>query len=331
MVSAFAETVIPLSARTRVQAAVRHEDLEAFSSTDPSVSIAFDATNALTLSAGWSRSFRAPSLHQQVSASTTLQSLAIGPQSLFRPVRTVGDPSLEPETADTFTASAAFSANGWSARLDLWRNEVEDLIVEESANAILAADLADDGVFNDPRVDLSPAGDVVLVRARFVNAPSVEAQGFDIRVDRDAIGLGRYGEVGFGVQAVHIDAFTLFDPVLNAEIEAAGQRNFNNFARSLPDWRATAHASWTKAEWSARANLRHICAYEDDQNAGAQIDAWTALDLQAGWARDQVALSLGALNVTDEAAPFVNTPLGYDTKVHDARGRVLYARISVSR
>jgi iron complex outermembrane receptor protein len=40
---------------------------------------------------------------------------------------------------------------------------------------------------------------------------------------------------------------------------------------------------------------------------------------------------VGALNVFDEAAPTVNTPLGYDTKVHDARGRVLYARISVKR
>ena len=175
--AAFAETVIPLSARLRLQAAARHEDLEAFASTDPTLALAFDASSALTLSAGWSRSFRAPSLHQQVSATTTLESLAIGTQSLFRPVRTLGDPNLDPERAQTFTLSADLAAGGWTARADLWRIETEDLIVEESANAILAADLADDGVFNDPRVSLSPAGDVVLVRARFVNAPSLEAQG----------------------------------------------------------------------------------------------------------------------------------------------------------
>jgi iron complex outermembrane receptor protein len=329
--SAFTETVIPLTERVRLQAALRHEDLDAFSSTDPSVSAAFDATDTLTLSAGWSRSFRAPSLHQQVSATTTLQSLTIGDQSLFRPVRTVGDVNLAPESADTFTASANWSTGAWSARLDVWRTEVKDLIVEESANAILAADFADDGVFNDPRVETSLAGDVTLVRARFVNAPSVEAQGFDIAIDRAPVSLGRYGQISFGADAVHVADYTLTDPVLGVEIEAAGQRNFTNFARSLPQWRATAYADWSLGPWSARANLRHISAYDDDENGGAEIDAWTALDLQGRWEGDRLALTLGALNATNEAPPSVNTPLGYDTKVHDARGRVLYARVSVSR
>ncbi|MEQ8403476.1 MAG: TonB-dependent receptor [Oceanicaulis sp.] len=332
--SAFAETVVPLSQRLRLQAAVRHEDLEQFSSTDPKLALAFDASDALTLSAGWSRSFRAPSLHQQVSATTTLQSLTLGAQSLFRPVRTVGDPDLEPESADTFTLSADFAAGAWSARADVWRIEVEDLIVEESANAILAADLADDGIYNDPRVDLSGTGDVVLVRARFVNAPQVEAQGLDLSLSRAPASLGRYGELGFGADAVYINEFTVFDPVLNAEIEAAGNRNFTNFARSLPELRATAYADWANGPFNARAQVRHISAYDDDENAGAEIDAWSVVDLQAGWRGDVAGqafeATLGALNLFDEAAPVVNTPLGYDTKVHDARGRVLYLRLRVT-
>ena len=332
--SAFAETVAPLSPRLRLQAAVRHEDLERFSSTDPKLALAFDATDALTLSAGWSRSFRAPSLHQQVSATTTLQSLTLGAQSLFRPVRTVGDADLEPESADTFTLSADFAAGAWSARADFWRIEVEDLIVEESANAILAADLADDGVYNDPRVELSATGDVVLVRARFVNAPQVDAQGLDLAVAREPLDLGRFGAVGFGADAVYVDEYTITDPVLNAEIDAAGNRNFTNFARSLPELRATAYADWSKDAWTARAQLRHVSAYDDDENAGAEIDAWSVLDLQAGWRGEVsgqgVEATLGALNVFDEDAPFVATPLGYDTKVHDARGRVLYLRLRVT-
>ncbi|MGJ3230600.1 MAG: TonB-dependent receptor domain-containing protein [Oceanicaulis sp.] len=334
VVSAFAETVVPLSERLRLQAAVRHVDLEQFSSTDPKLALAFDATGALTVSAGWSRSFRAPSLHQQVSATTTLQSLTLGAQSLFRPVRTVGDPDLEPESADTFTLSADYSAAGWSVRADLWRIEVEDLIVEESANAILAADLADDGIYNDPRVELSGTGDVVLVRARFVNAPQVEAQGLDLALSRDPVSLGRYGELGFGADATYVNEYTIIDPVLNAEIDAAGNRNFTNFARSLPELRTTAYADWANGPLTARLQARHISAYDDDENAGAEIDAWTAVDLQAGWRGDVAGqafeATLGALNVLDEDAPFVATPLGYDTKVHDARGRVLYLRVRVT-
>lgn len=335
VVSVFAESVIPLHERARLTVAVRHEDLEDFSSTDPKLALAFDATPNLTLSAGWARSFRAPSLHQQFSATTTLQSLTLGAQSLFRPVRSVGSTDLDPETADSFTLSANWTHKGWTVRADAWRIEVEDLIVEESANAILAADLADDGIYNDPRVETSLAGDVTLVRAAFVNAPEVEAQGLDLSVSRDAIELGRFGAVSGGVDAVFIDEYTLIDPVLNTEIDAAGNRNFTNFARSLPELRATAYADWTRGGWGARAQIRYISDYDDDENGGAQIDAWTAFDLQAGWtgelAGETVTTSVGALNLFDEAAPEVSTPLGYDTKVHDARGRVLYARFALTR
>jgi iron complex outermembrane receptor protein len=122
--------------------------------------------------------------------------------------------------------------------------------------------------------------------------------------------------------------------VLATEIDAAGNRNFTNFARSLPELRATAYADWANGPLNARAQLRHVSAYDDDENAGAEIDAWSVVDLQAGWRGDVagqgVEATLGALNVLDEAAPVVNTPLGYDTKVHDARGRVLYLRVRVT-
>lgn len=333
--SLYAESVLPLHERARLTLAARYEDLEDFSSTDPKVGLAVDVTNALTLSASWAQSFRAPSLHQQVSATTTLQSLTLGNQSLFRPVRTVGSQDLDPETSDSYSLGLSWRRDGWTARVDAWRLEVEDLIIEESANAILAADLADDGVYNDPRVELSQAGDVVLVRANFVNAPSVEAQGLDFALSHEGVDLGRFGALNAGLEAVYIDEFTLFDPVLNTEIDAAGNRNFTNFARSLPQWRANLRAGWVNGPWSVNAQARYISAYDDDENSGAEIDSWTAYHLQAGWSEDvrghALTASVGALNLFDEAAPVVNTPLGYDTKVHDARGRVLYARISVQR
>lgn len=333
--SLYAESVLPLHERARLTLAARYEDLEDFSSTDPKVGLAVDMTDALTLSASWAQSFRAPSLHQQVSATTTLQSLTLGNQSLFRPVRTVGSQDLDPETSDSYSLGLSWRRDGWTARVDAWRLEVEDLIIEESANAILAADLADDGLYNDPRVELSQAGDVVLVRANFVNAPSVEAQGLDFALSHEGVDLGRFGALNAGLEAVYIDEFTLFDPVLNTEIDAAGNRNFTNFARSLPQWRANLRAGWVNGPWSVNAQARYISSYDDDENSGAEIDSWTAYDLQARWSEDvrghALTASVGALNLFDEAAPVVNTPLGYDTKVHDARGRVLYARISVQR
>ncbi|PWE17417.1 hypothetical protein DDZ18_06975 [Marinicauda salina] len=330
----FADAIVPVTDRLELQLAARHEDLDGFSSTDPKIAAVFDASDQLTLRGSWSRSFRAPSLHQQVSATTTLQSLDINAQSLFRPVRTIGDPDLDPETADTFTLGAVFERAGFTASLDLWRVEYKDLIVEESANAILAADLEDDGVFNDPRVELSGTGDVVLVRAAFTNAPEVEAQGIDAAFETAPVGFAG-GDLTVSARGSYIDEFTLIDPVLNREIDAAGNRNFTNFARSVPEFRGDVNAAWTRGPWRAVAGVRHISSYDDDENAGAEIDAWTVLDAQIGYsaqvAGKTVDLTFGALNLTDEAAPAVATPLGYDTKIHDPRGRVAYVRVSVRR
>ncbi|MBI1264072.1 MAG: TonB-dependent receptor [Alphaproteobacteria bacterium] len=332
--SVYAETLIPLTGRTRLQAAARHEALDSFSSLDPKLSIAHDVTGALTISAGWARSFRAPSLHQQISATTSLQSLNTGSASSFLPVRTVGAPDLRPEDADTFTAGAAVAAGGWSGRLDLWRIEVEDVIVRESAQAILIAASDGAGGFNDPRVDVSAAGDVTLVRAAYVNAPSVTTQGLDLTLARAPVETRRFGAFAAGLEGVWIERYSFADPVLNRTIEAAGNRNFTNAARSLPRLRATAWLDWSAGAWSARLQTRHISAYDNDEGAGGRIGAWTVADVQAGW-RGQAygrgyQVTIGALNVTDEAAPFVPTPLGYDTKVHDARGRIAYLRLAVT-
>ncbi|KPP81528.1 MAG: TonB-dependent receptor [Oceanicaulis sp. HLUCCA04] len=326
----FADAILPVTDRLRVQLAARHERQGNFNSTDPRVSAAYDLSDAVTLRASWSRSYRAPSLHQEVSATTTLQSLTIGTQALFRPVRTVGNPNLDPERAQTFSAGLSARFSGVNATLDGWRVRYDDLIVREAANAIIAADLADNGQFDDPRIDLSPAGDVVLVRAAFVNAPRVDASGVDLSLRGDRAALAA-GALEWGLDASWISEFSIVDPVLNREIDAAGNRNFTNFARSVPDWRASAYLDWTRGALGARAGVRHIAGYRNDEGAGSDVDSWTVLDLQArytaGIGDTAISFTAGALNITDEAAPFVPTPLGYDTKVHDPRGRVAYVRV----
>ncbi len=331
--AAFADAVIPLTGTLDLQIAARHEDLDGFSSTDPRIAAVWRPSQAATLRAGWSRSFRAPSLQQQVSATTTLESLAIGATSLFRPVRTVGNPDLDPEEAGTLTLGAVLRGFGLTARIDLWRTQVENLIVEESAQAIIAADLAD-GAFDDPRIEVSPTGKVTLVRAAFVNAPDVSARGLDADVTSAPFALARWGEIAFNGRLSYVDEYEITDPVLGATIDAAGNRNFTNFARSLPRVRASASADWTLDGLSARLGVRHVGGYDDDENAGARVESWTVADAQLRAALPEThgaqgEVTVGALNLFDASAPFVDTPLGYDTKIADPRGRVAYVRLSL--
>ena len=72
----------------------------------------------------------------------------------------------------------------------------------------------------------------------------------------------------------------------------------------------------------------------DDQNANRLIKSHATLDLQYGYdvlvAERQVGLRVGALNLFNAPPPNVLTNAGYDSKVHDPRGRVLYVRVKTA-
>ena len=70
----------------------------------------------------------------------------------------------------------------------------------------------------------------------------------------------------------------------------------------------------------------------DEPERDRYVDDAFYLDFSAKYyVTDQLQVNFDALNLTDEPAPFVDTPLGYDTKVHDPRGRVAYLRVEFAR
>ncbi|MEM7452684.1 MAG: TonB-dependent receptor, partial [Pseudomonadota bacterium] len=90
---------------------------------------------------------------------------------------------------------------------------------------------------------------------------------------------------------------------------------------------------------SANLFARYISAYDDDQNPDAttgalpEIDSWTSFDAQ--YAVDTAVLfdrevapilTFGVINLTGEDPPQVFTNGGFDSKVHDPRGRLFYVR-----
>jgi outer membrane receptor protein involved in Fe transport len=64
-------------------------------------------------------------------------------------------------------------------------------------------------------------------------------------------------------------------------------------------------------------------------DAFRRVDSFTTVDAQYNFRfRGDFAplLSFGAINLFDEDPPHLATNGGYDSKVHDPRGRLLYAR-----
>ena len=317
----FVEAVWPVSDSFDLQVALRHEDYgSGLSSTDPKVAASWRATDWLAVSGSFSTAFKAPSVFQTSSSQTVQQNIIdpVNGSQVFRAVRTVGSDDLAPEQADVWTAQINLTpVDTLSFTAGYWRFEYTDLIVKDSAQAIVDADPF------DPRV-VRAAGEIVRVDAGFINAPSVLTDGFDLTLN------ATHAAFSLSAEATYINRYRLQASEGEPAQDVAGSRNFRTLARSLPKWRANVSGRWADGPFAAAAFVRYISGYADDQSGG-QIGRHVTLDVEGSVILSErfggPRLTLGATNITDEDPPFVATTLGFDTKVHDPRGRVVFLRV----
>ncbi|WP_395342829.1 TonB-dependent receptor plug domain-containing protein [Ningiella sp. W23] len=352
--AAFAEIALPFTDDLDVQIALRYEDYggEIGDTVDPKLAFNWRATDDFSLRGSISTSFRAPSVFMRNGGATTLQQLAdplLGGANAFAAVRTSGNENLTPEQSEAYNIGFSFEpVDDWSIELDYWNFDFEDLIIQESAQAILNANPSDtDRIIRagDPLT-----GPLVQVNNTFVNASSLNTNGFDIvtsyKIETE------FGTFVPNLTATYITTYDLVDPQAG-EIDGAGRRNFGNIGVSSPELRANFGLGWQNGAYSANLFARYVSAYDDDQNcadnggtgvpaagcgsAGLQeidshatydaqvnVDLGTILDTQTSY-----VLTLGGINLTDEEPPQVFTNSGFDSKVHDPRGRQLYVRVAV--
>jgi iron complex outermembrane receptor protein len=108
--------------------------------------------------------------------------------------------------------------------------------------------------------------------------------------------------------------------------------------------------NWTSGMHSANIFARFVSSYDDDQNCSGgtlvtaagcaegfkEVDSHVTYDAQYNVnlgglfnTQNNYVLSIGAINLTDEEPPQVFTNSGFDSKVHDPRGRQIYARMAI--
>jgi outer membrane receptor protein involved in Fe transport len=129
----------------------------------------------------------------------------------------------------------------------------------------------------------------------------------------------------------------------------AGPLNNSNIGVSNSELRANLGLNWQHEEYSANLFARYVDSYSDDQNCadGNAISAacavgfkdvdshltWDAqvnIDLGGLFETDGAyILTVGGINLTDEEPPQLFTNAGFDSKVHDPRGRQIYARVAI--
>ena len=337
--AAFVELLLPVSDALDLQLAARFEDYgEGLDSTDPKATLLWRPDASFALRGSLGTSFRAPSLFQAFGTQTTLQEL-IDPQfpgaTQFLPVRTRPNPSgepLKPEIADV--ANLGFT---WSPMeelelgMDYWSFDYTDVIIQQNAQALLNAAATNPAAAR--QIERGPTGGILRVNSFYDNASSLKTDGFDFSVVYTVSGAA--GSFAVGAEATRVSSYDLLDPQAGT-IDGAGKRNFANFATSVPELRANVFLNWRRDIHGVNVYVNHIDDYLDDGRPGAAlqpIDDHTTVDAQYNIALESLAgltLSLGAFNVFNEDPPRVATNGGFDSKVHDPRGRLFYAKAAFS-
>ena len=326
----YGEVWLPLTDNLELTGALRYEDYGSGvgNTLDPKVTLLFRPSDNWSLRGSYSTSFRAPSPFQTRGAQTNFSNIVDYDGSrTFAGRRTLGDPTLQPETSSAYNLGVTWQGSAaWALSADFWRYEFEDVLRKENAQAIVNADPF------DARIERTSAGTISIVNVAFINADRIETTGIDLSA-RGSV------DVGAGLLSGWLEATWLLSyDVTNAgvEIDALGKLNRANVGAPNQEFRGTAGLSWAMGPWEVNGLVRHIGGYEDD--GGGSIDAFTTLDANVRWTFDgfpglgagqETTITLGAANLLDEDPPYVAIAGNYDVRSADPRGRRVFLGVRI--
>lgn len=344
----FAEVLVPLTDTLELSGALRFEDYGGTigDTLDPKVSLLWRPTDKITLRGTYSTSFRAPSVFQQFGSNTSLNQVSdpLTGSTVFAAVRTNppagnGGRPLAPEQSKAFNFGASLRPiEGLSIDIDYFDYSFTDAIIATSFQEIVNNDplgsavvrAGGDGTAANP-------GQIVIVLNDFVNASSIDTNGLDLALRYDI-------ETDYGTFQPFFEGTWLFgyDFVTGSgvEVDGLGERNFALLgigSRPTPEVRFNTGLSFVNDTHEARVFVRYIDGINDNQNPGSTIDSQTTVDVQYALNLGQIfeglgdtSLRVGAINLFDEEPPFVATNGGFESRLHDPRGRVVYFELGLN-
>ena len=327
--AAYGELMLPLQPWLELTGALRFEHYGdgAGSTWDPKATVLIAPSPKLSFRAALGTSFRAPSTFQTQGVQTNFVNILDHDGTrTFAGRRTVGDPTLQPETSTAFNIGASWRpARALELDVDYWRYAFEDVLRKENAQAIVDANPFDE------RVQRTSAGTISIVNVAFINADAIDTSGIDFAA-RGQFDLGS-GTLSPFAQGTVILGYDVTNA--GARIDALGRLNRANVGAPNQRFKANVGMGWQGAAMSVHAQLRHVGSYDDDRGAGIDafttLDANIAFDLRRWTPAVATTLRLGVVNAANQAPPFVNIAGSYDPRSADPRGRRVFLRVEARR
>lgn len=360
----FGEALVPVTAADsgigalELSLALRHEDYggETGSTTDPKIAFLWMPTSDLSLRGSFQTSFKAPGLAQLGGSSTSVNNVQSDPfdpasPRVFIPGIAIGNPSLEPEEADVINVGFSWQPSGgvldgFELEMDYWSFEYENAIKKESNTSVIDAFVAGDPAAQE-KITLDASGNIAVIRSEFINAASVDTRGLDLTLGYP-LDFDKAGRFDLFYNMTYLLDYEFQESPTAPKVDGLGKRNFQTIGAPAPEWRANLGVDWMRGNHSANVTLRHTTDYEMSRAPSAliatlngrtpdgDIDSFTTVDAQYSYQFQQLfgmtapTLSVGAINLFDEDPPRLDDGPGYDSKIHDPRGQIVYGRLRVS-
>lgn len=334
--------------------AVRYSDYNQFgSTTNPKYGLRYRPIEDLLLRATYSTGFRAPTFTEayggQSAGFRNVTDPCRGANFATFPgcnnrqattpttgafVTTGGNPNLQPEEAENFTAGAVWTPagiEGLQMTLDYYRIEKSNIIGTANVNFMILQN-AQDGTSFASRITRDANNSVFNVLAVRDNLLDQELRGVDLGVQYQTPEYD-FGSLVFRVDVTYLDSFKISPAPLTPPVERVG--TYTSESASLADYRSTGRVSWLHGPWTATYSYRYVGGVDATGFSIAgltDIDSYYQHDLLFGYdlVDHETTLNFGIENVADEMPPFIesNYSNGFDDSTFNSRGRFYYVRIS---
>ena len=178
---------------------------------------------------------------------------------------------------------------------------------------------------------------------KYFNASNVKTDGIDFAINYSP--NFSFGYIDLGLNGTYINKYEIPN-AKGKNQNVVGLFNHDNFARSLPETKVTLSAILNSGSHKLALYGKYISSYQTTRALSniaksrgytQKIDEWFSIDLQYNYSFEmndnQIRLTLGSINILDEDPPLVfdAANFSYDSRQHDARGRIMYIGLKLIR
>lgn len=269
---------------------------------------------------------------------------------------TSGNKDLRPEKSENLSLGITFQPlDGLTVTYDWWQVETIDTVGVLSDENISRLDLiarangsSNPDVIRGPADEENPLGEIIQINRRYENLNTRTITGYDISANYEFdTSIGGFDLTLNGARTLKFDqeaggdAATIVNAGAPTDVLGSDVGDIVGTS-SIPEWQATASVKWKSNDGNWQSGLffkyvgevynTSVSRTEGDETFFYEMPSQTRANLTVTrknfMDHEDLNLTFGINNITDEEPPLADTTFGYDGSLHSSRGRYFYTSLS---